>query len=103
MAVSHGQYRDRRASNISQVILVRLTDPLLPLFRRRALCVDVETRGINTEPFGRRHFPLDIEILSAIGYRLVGVEIPVMNDGGVGRRERQRFIYLSTPIVALSR
>jgi len=71
-------------------------DHLLPLFRRRALCVDVETRGINTEPFGRRHFPLDIEILSAIGYRLVGVEIPVMNDGGVGRRERQRFIYLST-------
>jgi hypothetical protein len=36
MAVSHGQYRDRRASNISQVILVRLTHPLLPRFRRRA-------------------------------------------------------------------
>ena len=31
--------------------------------------------------------PHDIEILQAIGYRLVGVEIPVMNDGSVGRRE----------------
>ena len=36
MAVSHGQYRDRRASNIVQVILVWLAHPLLPLFRRRA-------------------------------------------------------------------
>ncbi len=36
MAVSHGQYRDRRASNIVQVILVWLAHPLLPLFRWRA-------------------------------------------------------------------
>ena len=36
MAISHGQYRDRRASNIAQLIFVWLTHALLPLFRRRA-------------------------------------------------------------------
>ena len=61
MAVSHGQYRDRRASNISQVILVRLTHPLLPLFRRRA------PRGNPLIPLFRRKAPHHHHLLPFLG------------------------------------
>jgi hypothetical protein len=57
MAVSHGQYRDRRASNIAQLILVWLAHPLLPLFRRRA------PHGDPLIPLFRRRAPRDDHVL----------------------------------------
>ena len=57
MAVSHGQYRDRQASNISRVILVRLTHPLLSRFRRRV------PRGNPLIPLFFRRAPGDDHLL----------------------------------------
>jgi hypothetical protein len=69
MAVSHGQYRDHLASNTVQVILVRLTHPLLPLFRRRALC------GNPLIPLFRRNAPHHHHLLPLFRRRVMCVDL----------------------------